>query len=380
MEINELKNEAVVETPEVEAIPAEVAPEAPESPEKPIPADEKDAEEPKKKKKKSKWNDVVWLTAIMLLIAILLTTAILFAQLYRYRGVENDPSRVEIDIAINLGMLGGFGDDDDGTTTDSGGSSTTETTTDGGGSSTTETTEPTAPTTDTSSTADSTTETTSDHGLTDLPPEIPITTPDPNAPITPNPGFEAVDELTTWSGETRVELFKVKYENATGEVIIQSGNGDKVIAPGSFNDKYYFDLRNIGNVGIDYTVTTSMVFQSTADKSQQVTVPLEAVFYKGGSDDYLLGTKGDGDASDTYASMYGLNGVESSGSLGAGYYDRYILRWQWPFYTSAEGDLADTALGNLAASLEEGDSLSVYVTINVKAEANYMATGGTLIK
>ena len=48
-----------------------------------------------------------------------------------------------------------------------------------------------------------------------------------------NPGFEASDDNTVWSTNTQVEIFRVSYVNGEQVITVNSGNGDKVIAPGA---------------------------------------------------------------------------------------------------------------------------------------------------
>ena len=57
-----------------------------------------------------------------------------------------------------------------------------------------------------------------------------------------NPGFQVEDENTVWEGQTDVEIFRVSYENGEGQITVQSGKGDKVIAPGTENE-YTFTLQ-----------------------------------------------------------------------------------------------------------------------------------------
>ena len=169
-----------------------------------------------------------------------------------------------------------------------------------------------------------------------------------------NPGFEVEDENTVWEGQTDVEIFRVSYENGQGQITVQSGKGDKVIAPGTENE-YTFTLKNTGDVALDYTLEMKAYF---SDGEKIIPVEARVVDYEG---KYLVGS------AESYADVLELNKVSEKGSISAGYIAPYTLQWQWPF----EGDDAyDTFLGNLA--LEE----DITLTIEIRTTAEYGGEGG----
>lgn len=162
------------------------------------------------------------------------------------------------------------------------------------------------------------------------------------------PGFEVYDENTVWEGQTDVQIFSVSYENGEGQVTVQSGRGDKVLAPGTENE-YTFTLHNTGDVALDYTLEVEAYF---SDGEKVIPVVARLVDYEG---KYLVGS------AESYEDVLALNNVKEENSISAGYIAPYTLQWQWPF----EGDDAyDTWLGDLA----EGEDISLTIVIRTTAQ------------
>ena len=184
---------------------------------------------------------------------------------------------------------------------------------------------------------------------------VPLDNEDTNPTVKPvNPGFQVEDENTVWEGKTDVEIFRLSYENGEGQITVNSGRGDKVIAPGTENE-YRFTLQNTGDVNLDYTLEMEAYF---SDGEKMIPVEARVVDYTG---KYLVGS------ADSYADVLELNEVSEKGSISAGYIAPYTLQWQWPF----EGDDAyDTWLGNMA--MEE----DITLTIVIRTTAEYGGEGG----
>ena len=169
-----------------------------------------------------------------------------------------------------------------------------------------------------------------------------------------DPIFKVEDENTVWEGHTQVEIFRVSYENGEGKITVQSGKGDKVIAPGTSNE-YAFTLKNTGKESLDYTLEMEAYF---SNEEFAIPVVVRLLDYQG---TYLLGND------EAYTNVLDLNQVNESGSLSAGYIAPYTLQWQWPF----EGDDAyDTLLGNMAVDED------LTLTIVIRTVAEYGGEGG----
>ncbi|MBR6650126.1 MAG: hypothetical protein IKL36_01815 [Clostridia bacterium] len=185
----------------------------------------------------------------------------------------------------------------------------------------------------------------------------PAETKKPQAVQNANPGFEVGDDNTVWTTDTKIEIFKLSYENGEANITVQSSDGEKVFAPGTENS-YTFKLKNTGNVALDYTVDID-AYVTPADKVIPVVARLSR--YDG---QWIVGEK------ENYVDIPALDKAEDSATLGAGKYTYYTLDWHWPFESG--NDEYDTLLGDLAA---EGEDISLTIVINTTAEADYTETG-----
>ena len=169
-----------------------------------------------------------------------------------------------------------------------------------------------------------------------------------------NPDITVHDDVRTWETETKVDIFKIAYENGEAVVTVD-GMGDKVIAPGTGNE-YTFYLKNTGNVMLDYTLEIEAFF--TPDTQP---IPVEARL-RGYDGTYLLG------AEDTWADVLELNQVKDEASISVNRYAYYTLEWEWP-YESGD-DAYDTFLGNMAVN----EDLTLTIVIRTVATGEDMAT------
>ena len=157
--------------------------------------------------------------------------------------------------------------------------------------------------------------------------------------------------------EHDVEIFRVSYANGEAQVTVLSGNGDKLIAPGT-SWEYAFTLRNAKDVAIDYTMRVEARVEGMEDVDGLL--PVTARF--SGPDGWLT------DEGGSYIPVLGLNEVNDSGVLSGGNIADYKLEWQWPFESGGEeADAFDTMLGNMAAFDHD---IVLYINIIVEAEAD----------
>ncbi len=146
------------------------------------------------------------------------------------------------------------------------------------------------------------------------------------------------DKIQVWKTKTRVDIFDKYYHGTVaagtaGEVTVENAGGVddmNLIAPGT-KSKYEFWVKNTGQVGISYEVTFEEHQYGSAD------IPLEVRLRCGNT--YLLGSE------EEWVSIHKLNGLTNKGKLHVKNYAQYTLEWRWPF---EEDDVRDTSLGNLA--------------------------------
>ncbi len=183
------------------------------------------------------------------------------------------------------------------------------------------------------------------------------------------------DEEGHWHQTISVDLFRAEYTNGSGEVIIKSDNGDKVVAPGAKNS-YYFDIMNTGDVPIYYTMEAHAFAKFTMGDEEHH-IPIKVKMYNANGI-YLVGTE------NSYADISELVNISNNGGISLDRYSRYTLDWEWPF----EGnDDFDTMLGNLVADMDgggiedgsltvESGVLEVSVEMEVTAVEDPNASGG----
>lgn len=168
-----------------------------------------------------------------------------------------------------------------------------------------------------------------------------------------SPSFSTYDKDTVWQAETNVNIFRMTYNNSSGEMTVNgaSDNSDKLIAPGT-SGVYQFALQNTGDVTLDYTMDMEAWITGT-----ELNIPVKARVWNYDGE-FLLGS------SDTTEEVLALNNVADHGPLGTGRIAVYNLEWEWPY--EQDNDEFDTLLGDLAVDGE----LALTIRINTTAAYN----------
>lgn len=190
------------------------------------------------------------------------------------------------------------------------------------------------------------------------------------------PGFSVEDEAQVWGTETRIDLFDTEYYGIGRDITVRSENGDRLIAPGT-ESEYTFNLKNTGNVAMDYTVSIDVSLHMEGDEVSLEEFPL-GVRLRHYSGEYLLG---DGE---TWVSVAMLEDYLEEDTLAVNNYAWYTIEWKWLFEEDIiddherlqlnVGDELDTLLGNISA--ESPVSLSVSIATEAWPCADTDAIGG----
>lgn len=158
--------------------------------------------------------------------------------------------------------------------------------------------------------------------------------------------------------DEKLDVFSVIYKDASGEVIVEGADGEKVVAPGTAVD-YTVRLRNTDKTAIDYDLVPQVEFTSTHK------IPIK-VRLLDPEDNYLAG-----DAK-TWIDIEELNSIEHSGTLLKGEAIEFLFQWKWPFESG--DDEYDTFLGDTV--LTEDISIAVSFSVHSAANTDMDVNGG----
>lgn len=145
--------------------------------------------------------------------------------------------------------------------------------------------------------------------------------------------------------EGTIELFRIEYSNAEGEITVQGANGENVVAPGTTVD-YDIRLRNNDEVVIDFLMTPTVDFLT----GDEVPVEFKVVDDYG---NYILGSE------TQWVSSQHMNELAHKGSIHPGEVFTYHVSWQWVFEVSDKQDDYDTYLGNQDSEVAPGVAVSI---------------------
>lgn len=142
------------------------------------------------------------------------------------------------------------------------------------------------------------------------------------------------DDQKEWKKSTKIDIFKTTYTNDKNEVIVNSDNNDKVIAPGTSNE-YTFNLKNTGNFNLEYELKLEPSLIINEQLTEFKEFPIK-VRLKDAENKYLLGNE------EKWESIENLNSITEKNNLEVNNYAYYILEWKWE---SEENNSTDTQMG-----------------------------------
>ncbi len=185
------------------------------------------------------------------------------------------------------------------------------------------------------------------------------------------------DLQTSWETSTSVDLFKTYYTDAEGNVTVQSLDGRNIIAPGTSNT-YEFNVKNTGNISLDYTLNLEGVF-----KISEHHLPFYVRLSQG--ERWLVG----GENEWVHADM--MKTLVEKATLPVGETATYVFEWQWPYESDDESqqlindlndtlisaDLNDTNIGSVAVDANTDFHLNISTTAVVTPDAVAVMADGT---
>lgn len=140
-------------------------------------------------------------------------------------------------------------------------------------------------------------------------------------------------------------IFCTSYEK--GHVTVLSGDGDKVIAPGT-KWNYKFTLLNTKNASLDYEIHIKATVEGLED-----TKNFPVLGRMRGPDKWVIGKGG------RYVPVLEMPVTADKGVLAGGNTATYTFGWKWPFESG--NDELDTLLGNM--TIEEPIILKIHISV-----------------
>jgi hypothetical protein len=189
-----------------------------------------------------------------------------------------------------------------------------------------------------------------------------------------------------------IDLFQSTYRDASGEVVAQSSDGSKIIAPGT-SGTYRFSVKNTGTTQLEYKLWLEKAFQATVDSGETVTLPVQVRLSSGSSESntWLLGSsetdwveatalkeiESDEAIQESAAQAIAENAEATAdpqspvtGTLDANEVISYTLEWQWPYES-------ETDENDLLLSSSEDAEFTLKLIVAAEAEEPIVVPGGT---
>ena len=154
--------------------------------------------------------------------------------------------------------------------------------------------------------------------------------------------------------DAEVHIFAIQYTNENDEIIIQSANGEKVVAPGS-KSSCIVRLRNADEYAIDYELAPKVTY------STRYQIPLK-IKLSNANGEYLLGS------ADEWATLQDLRELKYTNTLTKAEAAEFNLEWMWPYENG--NDEFDTELGNQKRDVGVEVSFEFHAVANVSLDAN----------
>lgn len=150
-----------------------------------------------------------------------------------------------------------------------------------------------------------------------------------------------------------IDLFQTEYKSDSGETVVKSPDGKKVIAPNTSGSDT-FHIANKHESNITYDLNANLIY--TANETKLNDLPMEFQMLKDG--EYVIGDSNNWvkakdfklDTKENKLKPYGMS--------------QYEVRWKWPYSESIDQDTKDTIFGD---GFKKGDDGTLKVEFKATA-------------
>lgn len=146
---------------------------------------------------------------------------------------------------------------------------------------------------------------------------------------------EVGDDEAIWSEDSEVTIFRTSEVDENGDIIVESNNGEKIIAPG-MEGNYRFEIKNLGKFAVDTTTIVSAKLTVNDEVFENAPIEVRFTNYKGESV-----TEGG------WINVNNLTEFYDELTIAKRSYIYFNLDWRWIY--EGNNDELDTLLGDLSA-------------------------------
>ena len=171
---------------------------------------------------------------------------------------------------------------------------------------------------------------------------------------------EVSDDEVIWSENAEITIFETSKVNENGDVVVESNNGEKIIAPG-MEGNYRFEIKNLGKFAVDTKTIVTCKF--TVNDEIYENCPIEVRF---------TNYRGENVTNGGWINVNEITNFMDELTIAKRSYIYFNLDWRW-VYEGGDDEL-DTLLGNL--SCDNDVRLSVGIVAAATRSGDKDASGG----
>ena len=170
---------------------------------------------------------------------------------------------------------------------------------------------------------------------------------------------EVSDDEVIWSENAEITIFETSKVNENGDVVVESNNGEKIIAPG-MEGNYRFEIKNLGKFAVDTKTIVTCKFTVNDEVYENCPIEVRFTNYRGENV-----TKGG------WINVNEITNFMDELTVGKKSYIYFDLDWRWCFDGDDE---LDTLLGNLSCDNDVRFSVGIVATATRSGDKD--GTGG----